>query len=448
MAKFYVLFDNGVQKRYNVAVGHRDIQEEWKMAENKIECDICGGSVVIQAGGKSGVCERCGTKYSIERIREILNLSGIENVKTREDVDRWKSMLAMYLSSFDFVAAENAVKKILEVSNADNTDVQNLYKYLQVWKYLDIKHGVLTKYTGKADTVVLPSGVKVIEREAFRGNKYLKEIALPNSLKKIDDETFSECESLASITIPKSVKYIGDGAFRGCTSLVSVQLPSSVTKIGDSAFRGCSSLKSIHIPDTVTEIGDYAFSGCSSLSNIQIPVGITQIGERTFSNCSSLVSIQIPLGITTLGDGSFSSCSGLASMDIPSSVAYIGDGAFRCCTSLSEVHMANSVTDIGQYAFCGCSSLTGIHISSGVSFIRAGAFASCLKLEEVYIPHSVRSIGNGAFAGTPFGRKQHDWITALRCQWCGGSFRSDGYCSQCGRKRDYSIEKKTAVIKK
>ena len=179
------------------------------MGESKLSCDICGGKVVVQSGGKFGICENCGTKNTVERMREMLSIAGIETAKEKEDIERWKNMLSMYLSNFDFVAAENAVKKILEVSSGDSKDVQNLYKYLQVWKYIDIKHGVLTKYSGKADTVIIPSGVKVIEREAFRGNKYLKEIALPNSLKKIDDETFSECESLVSITIPKSVTKIG-----------------------------------------------------------------------------------------------------------------------------------------------------------------------------------------------------------------------------------------------
>ena len=148
------------------------------------------------------------------------------------------------------------------------------------------------------------------------------------------------------------------------------------------------------------------------------------------------------MGITTISDGAFSGCSGLVSIDIPNSVNFIGDGAFRSCSSVTDIHMANSVTDIGQYAFCGCNSLTNVQISNGISMIRSGVFASCSKLENIFIPNSVRSIGNGAFAGTPFGRKQSDWITALKCQWCGGSFSADGYCSRCGRKRNYTIESK------
>ena len=276
------------------------------MSESKLLCDICGGKIAVQGGGKKGICKNCGTEYTIERMREMVKRAHIDMAKNKEDIEKWKSMISMYLASFDFVAAENAVKHVLEMET-DDRDIQNLYKYLQVWKYIDVKHGVLVKYTGRADVVIVPNGVKVIEREAFRGNKYLKEIALPNSLKKIDDETFSECIKLASITIPKTVQYIGNGAFRGCSSLSSVQIPASVTEIGEGAFRDCHCLKNIHLPDTITKIGDYAFYGCGSLTSVQIPGGITQIGERTFSGCSSLTNVQIPAGVTTLSDGCFSS---------------------------------------------------------------------------------------------------------------------------------------------
>ncbi len=33
-------------------------------------CDICGGELMIDAGGKSATCQVCGTKHTIERVRE------------------------------------------------------------------------------------------------------------------------------------------------------------------------------------------------------------------------------------------------------------------------------------------------------------------------------------------------------------------------------------------
>jgi predicted RNA-binding Zn-ribbon protein involved in translation (DUF1610 family) len=39
----------------------------------KMKCDICGGQIEIQADGKRGVCLNCGTAYSLDRMREMLN---------------------------------------------------------------------------------------------------------------------------------------------------------------------------------------------------------------------------------------------------------------------------------------------------------------------------------------------------------------------------------------
>ena len=80
-------------------------------------------------------------------------------------------------------------------------------------KCFHIKGTTLVKY-GCADThrdVVIPKGVKVIEKEAFSG-----------------------CE-ITSVVIPNSVTLIGELAFAG-NQLTSVVIPDSVTKIGKWAF--------------------------------------------------------------------------------------------------------------------------------------------------------------------------------------------------------------------
>lgn len=41
----------------------------------KALCDICGGSLLIDVGGKSAVCTVCGMQHSIERVREKLGVS-------------------------------------------------------------------------------------------------------------------------------------------------------------------------------------------------------------------------------------------------------------------------------------------------------------------------------------------------------------------------------------
>lgn len=36
----------------------------------KLECDVCGGAIEIQQGGQIGICDSCGLKYSMDRIKE------------------------------------------------------------------------------------------------------------------------------------------------------------------------------------------------------------------------------------------------------------------------------------------------------------------------------------------------------------------------------------------
>lgn len=40
-----------------------------------IACDICGGPLVVAAGGKGAVCKNCGMEHSIERVREMLGVA-------------------------------------------------------------------------------------------------------------------------------------------------------------------------------------------------------------------------------------------------------------------------------------------------------------------------------------------------------------------------------------
>ena len=103
-------------------------------------------------------------------------------------------------------------------------------------------HGVLTRYIGKQDHVLIPMGVTLIESIAFCG-----------------------CESLTIIIIPNSLESIGECAFFGCTSLTSIVIPEGVKGIGARAFEGCASPRSIFIStrrmDTTSARGDARANG-------------------------------------------------------------------------------------------------------------------------------------------------------------------------------------------
>ena len=200
---------------------------------NKLCCDICGGALMMQSGGQTAICDSCGMQYSVERVREkVQEITGTVRVDgavatrqtgTIEDVEQWRMLVRKYYNAGDFQAAEQIVKKILEAVPAD-IEANKMYDELQVLKFMEIKNGVLVKYTGLAETLTIPNCVKEIGERAFEYHKSLKHVSIPTSVITIGNYAFYATD-LKSIQIPSSVTTIGTGAFDWCGQLESVRLP-------------------------------------------------------------------------------------------------------------------------------------------------------------------------------------------------------------------------------
>jgi len=99
---------------------------------------------------------------------------------------------------------------------------------------------------GKNITIYIPSTVKIVHDNAFKGCEATIKIPRENSIQTIGDGAFAETK-IDSITLD-SIKYIGHSAFYK-SSLKSVVITSdSLKTIWIAAFRDCSNLTSITLP--------------------------------------------------------------------------------------------------------------------------------------------------------------------------------------------------------
>lgn len=123
-------------------------------------------------------------------------------------------------------------------------------------------------------SITLSDGITSIGDEAFYCCTLLNNITLPKTLSSIgiyyyaSQGVFYGCQSLKSIIIPDGVKCLERRTFRGCSNLVSISLGRGVEVINDYVFDGCVSLHKVFIPNNVKTIGEAAFSNCSGLDTL------------------------------------------------------------------------------------------------------------------------------------------------------------------------------------
>ena len=268
------------------------------------------------------------------------------------------------------------------------------------YKYVVLEDGTIeiTEYTGKEETVTIPSklGGKNVTRlgeSAFRAGIQVHHLILSEGITSIGDYALEACSNLETVVMPDSLTKIGRCAFSGCANLKTVDFSENLETIGDGAFLSCRNLTSIVLPARLTSAGMFAFAECSSLSNVSLNSGLTAISDRLFYCCAALSQIEIPSSITTIGTRAFAS-SGLQTVNIPSSVTFVGEYAFANCVDLTAADFPCS--ELAAGTFDGDYCLNAINFTGGLNSIGCKALSGS-NLATVVIPQSVTSIDGSAF---------------------------------------------------
>lgn len=282
-----------------------------------------------------------------------------------------------------------------------------------------IENGVLVRYNGEEEKVIVPDGVTAIGDRAFDYCDTITEVILPNSVISIGERAFMKCSWLTKIGMPNTLEFIGNAAFRGCDSLERIELPVGLSILPNACFYECINLKSAILPIGINRICLRAFSGCSSLVSINLPDELTKIEECAFEHCNSLQSVILPDSLMYIGRHAFASCYKLSEIKIPKSVKSIGSGAFyqtafldnsdsefviggdgiliSCISEAENIIVPAGVKKIGERAFAYNEHIRNVIFSDGVSEICNNAFERCKALSDILLTESLRIIGDRAF---------------------------------------------------
>lgn len=146
----------------------------------------------------------------------------------------------------------------------------------------------------RAGKIIIPDGVKYINREAFYYCK-IEDVVLPDSIEAIGEQAFFSCRLLRHVDFGNGLKNIGNEAFARCYGLKSIDIPKSVRLIKHEAFYECNKLKDIILHDGIERIEDAAFCSCAA-KKITLPDSLQYLGRYNFNKTNCVYLSHIPDG--------------------------------------------------------------------------------------------------------------------------------------------------------
>lgn len=352
------------------------------------KCTECGGTIKVESEKKLGVCENCGQPFVVEEaINNFTNYYEVNYITNNNTTNNY---------------GEGAVVNIYESENKD----------------FIIEAGVLKKYTGADDSIIIPTNVKTIGDACFESMSIV-EVKLHDGIKRIEGGAFWNCKQLKKIHIPKSVEYIGEACFFGCSELEEVIFEGPVSGLqakikynyynGESwtqecgAFDHCSKLSKVVFSEEQKEIPGYCFCYCR-LDEISVP------NECIISNKAF--------------DGS-----------VLNKVILEKDKPINS-ELLSNIFIDTLVIkDINDYSILNKIDANKILIDSDTEN----------EDEQWQLIHKVKSSVNDNMKNKDIRTNKTEdnlvWRTLNRCQYCGGIFDypllGKPKCRSCGKKKDY-----------
>ncbi|MBQ8737070.1 MAG: leucine-rich repeat domain-containing protein, partial [Bacteroidaceae bacterium] len=190
---------------------------------------------------------------------------------------------------------------------------------------------------------------------------------------------FNEFKELYEVILPEGLKIIGKWAFRG-TPLDEILLPSTLESIGQGAFAH-SNISEIIIPDNVTDIKNEVFYECFALKKVTYSKSMTYIPNHCFFRCYHLESFDFHEGLESIGGNAFEDCYSLGcNAKLPESMKSIGYCSFRYA-AIDSLFIPEGV-GISDYAFI-YSTLRYAELPTTYYDCSNGMFDGCSNLKTI-----------------------------------------------------------------
>ncbi len=293
---------------------------------------------------------------------------------------------------------------------------------------LEIVNGLLVKYRGQDECVVIPENVTSIRENAFSDCKSIKKVTFLAPVQTIGEFAFNNCDALEEVHVPSLQMWFGidfqgfranplsNGAklfvdegcgvtegeipasgseqngSKGCVcgnEVVHAVIPEGVTQIPQRVFEGCTSLESVQFPSTVRSIGKLAFGSCPALKDVQFAEGdaggLEEIGYSAFRGCAALTTFAFPHGLKSICSWAFAQCTALSAAVLPEGLTSLERDAFYGCSSVGFVRLSATLNSLVDDVFYGCSSLESVRIPAGVDAFGSNVFTGCTRIREVWL---------------------------------------------------------------
>lgn len=267
-------FPNGYTFRFNLDLTQNawDFPLQVSLKQRPNDCDV-DGTDTWHAGDFTNKTGNVG------EIKVCLNnIDGKKRISLRDALRLDWNIPYANSNPYD---AENAVK-IDKITVTGNMSVDDLYYLGDLVSAGKIANIDLSEASVEGNQI--PAGFA-----SMKDDETLKEIILPSGLKTIGAEAFKGCKALETVTFSSGDKVmIGSGAFMNCTTLGNEQIQNIINHadavIASDTFKGTKA-EDITLANDITYIGKQAFAN-TNLKRLTLPATCEgyEVNEESYQN--------------------------------------------------------------------------------------------------------------------------------------------------------------------